>query len=140
MKTILCFAALAVWVVNLDSPKTGTLTGTVRMAENGELLPMSVVSLYPLGTGNPSRKILASTGTFAQHGIPTGQYSASVVHEGYGSIIARNVMIKPESITHLNFTLKTCRAWGDSSDLVRPGKSGDDFTIQYLHPDARKSR
>ena len=138
MKAILSFAALAMLVVNSDIPNTGTLTGTVTNAESGELLPMSRVSLYPPGSGKPSKQILAHKGSFAQHGIPAGCYSASVVYEGFGSIIARDVMIKPDTVTDLNFLLKSFRVWGDSSDLVRPGKAGEDYTIHYLKPGTSK--
>ncbi len=132
MKTLFAFLLLTLLIVTSGVPETGTLTGTVTNAESKQLLPMTKVLLYRSGKGEPVKKILAQTGTFTEHKIPSGHYSVAAVHEGFGSIIARDVVIKADSVVELDFMLISNSARGDSSDFVRPGKEGVDYRMHYF--------
>jgi len=131
MRTFLSFAFLAVFMLNSALPGTGTLTGNVMNAEGKQLLPMSEVFLYPLGSGEPSKKSLTKSGSFTESKIPPGHYSVAARHEGFGSIIARDLVIRADTVLHLDFLLKSNSARHDSSDYTRHGKRGIDFTIRY---------
>ncbi len=138
MKTIINFVLLTTLLGAKGLDNTGTIKGMVQNADNGDLLPMSLVFIHSSDSALPPRSFFTRTGSFAIVGVPSGMYRAFVYHQGFQSFVAQKVYVKPDTVTQLEFLLRPVKTRADSTDVVRPGSPGIDYKMKFFKPDIKK--
>ncbi|MBI1306628.1 MAG: outer membrane beta-barrel protein [Bacteroidetes bacterium] len=103
MKRILhiLFAFLPGFIASAQDQTKGTLTGVVKDAHNGEVLPNATVHLV----GSYFGTIGNSDGTYLITGIKPGDYTVSIQYIGFAERQYTGIRIKAGETTTLNATL-----------------------------------
>jgi hypothetical protein len=140
MAKLIAFLLTMLFVATPDTNMNGTVRGSVKDAATGELLPMSLVYFYPMGTGGKPRFIQTSSGNFTIVEIPPGPYLFFVRRVDYRPLVAQQIEVKAGTVTELNFVLQHEKTRADSTDVVYPGEPGVDYKMRYLKPHAKKYR
>ncbi|MEZ4940555.1 MAG: TonB-dependent receptor [Saprospiraceae bacterium] len=82
-----------------DTP--GSITGVVRDAENGDLLPAVTIQLY----NNTSGAVTDLNGSFRIAGLPAGNYTISAIYLGYQNAVLENVAVLAGQCSQVKFLL-----------------------------------
>jgi hypothetical protein len=129
-------AVLLVLVLAGHTPAdtSGTIKGTVRSAESGELLPLAKITILPSKSEVPLKFITTRTGEFTMVGIPAGSYSIMVSHEGCAPITVKQVQVRASSDTTLTFSLRS-----KERDAVQTEKPGVEYKMRYYKPKTHES-
>lgn len=119
------------WVT--ASYSTGSIRGTIRSADAGDLLPLSLVFVYSSDTNAPARMYHTETGYFTIAEVPPGMYQALAWHQGFESVLVQ-VDVRGDTAVVLDFLLRPVQSRPDSTDVVRPGKPGVDYKMKFYKP------
>jgi hypothetical protein len=115
------------------SYSTGSIRGSIKSADSGEPLPMSLIFVYSADTKAPARMFHSETGTFTIVEVPPGVYQAIAWHHGFESVLVQ-VEVKGDSAVVLDFLMRPVRSRPDSTDVVRPGKPDVDYKMKFYKP------
>jgi hypothetical protein len=120
--------------------KDGTVRGSVKNAQTGELLPMSHIFFYSMNSHAKPKFIRTTSGNFTILEIPPGAYSFFISCDGYRPLVAQQLEVKAGAMTEVNFVLQQELSRTDSTDIFQMGKPGVDYKMQYVKPNLQKYR
>ena len=129
---VACFISLGL------SAQTGTLKGTVSDAETGETIPFANIVLKSDGLN-----ILGGAsdldGNYTIKPINPGRYEVEVSFIGYATVIQTNVLISPDKITFLDYSMSLAanlltevQIIEYDVPLIDPDKSGSTKTAEQI--------
>ena len=108
-KVLFTFLGLILITQFLFSAQTGTIKGKITDKKTGDPLPGVNVLL----TGTKLGAATDINGFYEIKNVPPGKYTLKITMMGYEEIIKKNVKIKANKVTTLNFKLKASKLEGE---------------------------